>query len=280
MLALLVIASLGASPISLASETSTAASATATHVLIEAAIIQVPGGGSNTLGMSYLDGETPGLSDPAFGAGALSRSNMLTLTRLTPVAETNAPASQLKGFQYLAEPATDLDALIPALASDSRVKVLQRPRIQTSDGIPASMFVGESRPYPTRSGSKAGVNLNDSSTRQVLIGVTFEVTPAIKPDGLVVMDIRQKIDRLVGSTNIVNVGEVPITRSTEARAKVVVRYHETVLLAGLMETAEPSTPSGVPLLKDVPLLGPLFRRSPARTAPNEIIVLIRPTVLP
>ena len=249
------------------------------QVLIEAVIIQVTGGGSNTLGMSYPGGESPGPDDNAFSAGALSRSNMLSLTRLVPVAETNSPASQPGGFAYLAKPATDLDGMIAALASDSRAKILQRPRIQTSDGVTASMFVGESRPYPTSSYYGPG-HYGLPSSEQLQVGLTFEVTPFIKSDGTIVLDLHQKIDRVEGYVTIQNVGDVPVTSSTEARAKVVVRDRETILLGGLMETVNPRTPSGVPLLKEIPLLGPLFRSSSARTAPNEIIVLTRPTILP
>ena len=205
---------------------------------------------------------------------------MLSLTRLVPIAETNAAASQPSGFEYLAEPGTELDVMLPALASDSRVKILQRPRIKTSDGVPASMFVGEARPYPTGTGTGAGASTGASSSQQVLIGVTFEVTPAVKSDGTVEMDIHQKIDRFEGNVTIQNVGDVPVTSSIEAQAKVVVRDRETILLGGLIETGKPRTPSGVPLLKDIPLLGTLFRSSSASTAPNEIIVLIRPTILP
>jgi len=249
-------------------------------VLIEAVIIQVTGGGSNTLGMSDPGGEPQGPDNNAFAASALSRSNMLSLNRLVPMAETNAPASQPSGFVYLAKPATDLDGMIAALASDSRVKILQRPRIQTSDGVPASLFVGEARPYPTNSYLWEGSAYSSiSSVEQLLIGVTFEVTPVVKPDGFLEMEIHQKIDRLAGKVTIQNVGEVPVTSSTEAQAKVVVRDRETILLGGLMETGKPRTPSGVPPLEDLPLLGAKFRGSSARTPPNEIIILIRPTIL-
>ena len=253
----------------------------AVQVLIEAAIIQIPGGGSNALGTSYLGAETPGPDSNAFGAGSLSRSNMRSLTRLVPIAQTNDAASQPGGFGYLAKPGTDLDVMITALASDSRVKILQRPRIQTSAGVPASMFVGGAQPYPTNSYySGGGAYSSISSVEQLLIGVTFEVTPVVKQDGCVEMDIHQKIDRFDGNVTIPNVGDVPVTSSTEAQAKVVVRDRETILLGGMMETGKPRIPSGVPLLKDIPLLGALFRSSSTRTAPDEIIVLIRPTVLP
>ncbi len=141
-------------------------------------------------------------------------------------------------------------------------------------------FVGESRPYPGSKSAGGDSASGDTSARQLLIGLTFEVTPVIKPDGLVILDIHQKIDRVVGSTNIANVGEVPITSSTEAQAKVAVRDRETILLGGLMEMDKTRKPSGVPLLKNIPLLGPLFRSSSAHMERNELIVLIRPTVMP
>ncbi|MCX6921736.1 MAG: hypothetical protein NT154_00730 [Verrucomicrobia bacterium] len=252
----------------------------AVQVLIEATIIQIAGGGSNALGTGYLGAETPDPANDESGAGSLSRSNLLSLIRLAPIAQTNDAAGQPSGFGYLARPGTDLDRMIAALASDSRVKILQRPRIQTSDGVAASMFVGEARPYPAGTGSESVASASHSPAQQVLIGVTFEVTPAVKPDGTIVLDLHQKLARFEGNVTIQNVGEVPVTSSTEAQAKVVVRDHETILLGGLMETGEPRTPPGVPWPKDIQPPGALSRNSSARTAPNEILVLIRPTILP
>lgn len=273
LFALLAIASAAGAQTSAAADPSGAARATGTQILIEAVIFQIPARGSNTLGLSYLGGETQRPGNEPFGSGALSRSNLLSIIRFVPAAGTNIAASQASGFEYLAKPGTPLDVMVPMLADDSRVKILQRPRIQTSDGDPASVFVGESRPYLIRTGSGADAASSVASTQQVLIGVTFEVAPVVNPDGSVVMDIHQKIDRLAGHTNIVNVGQVPITSSTEARVKVQVRDRETILLGGLIETVKAPTASGVPLL------GALFRSSTSRTERNEILVLLRSTSL-
>jgi type II secretory pathway component GspD/PulD (secretin) len=110
--------------------------------------------------------------------------------------------------------------------------------------------------------------------------VSLDVTPLINPDGLVVMDIHQKIDSVKGTVNIANVGDVPITSSKEAQAKVAVRDHDTIVLGGLIETDKSDSSSGVPYLKDIPLLGVLFRTSSTDTTRSELVVLIRPTVLP
>ena len=110
--------------------------------------------------------------------------------------------------------------------------------------------------------------------------MTLEVTPLINPDGLVVMDIHQTIESANGTVNIVNVGDVPITSRKEAAAKVSVRDRDTIILGGLIETSKNKSSSGVPFLKDVPYLGYAFRQPPEKEIRNELIVLIRPTVLP
>src|SRR6202007_1585718 len=104
---------------------------------------------------------------------------------------SNGCAGLPGGFSYAAK-FMGFDATVKALASDGRVKILQRPRIQTSHAVQASLFVGQTRPYPTGT-SYGGFGGNYSSIQQLQIGVTLEVLPLINAEGLVVLDIRQKI---------------------------------------------------------------------------------------
>jgi general secretion pathway protein D len=142
------------------------------------------------------------------------------------------------------------------------------------------LFVGESRPYPSGSYYGGGAYGSYASIQQLQIGVSLEVTPLINPDGLVVMDIHQKIESFKGNVTVQGVGDVPITSSKDATAKVAVRDHDTIMLGGLIENSKNNNNSGVPLLKDVPLIGPLFRATSSDSTRSELIVLIRPTVLP
>ena len=111
-----------------------------------------------------------------------------------------------------------------------------------------------------------------ASIQQLQIGVTIEVTPLINPDGLVVMDIHVKIDSFEGNVTIQNVGDVPVTSSKDANAKVAVRDRDTIMLGGLIQTQKTDNNSGVPLLKDIPLLGFLFRTSSYDNSRQELIV--------
>ena len=249
------------------------------QVLIEAAVISVSLNNSRDLGISYL--QHPQTSGNFTGVGTVNNNNTLQDSAFSSIASgvTNAGSAVPSGFSYLMHWGQDLDVTLTAVAADSRARVLQRPRIQTSHNEPASIFVGQSRPYPTSSYYGGGAYGGYSSIQQLQIGVTLEVTPLINPDGLVVMDIHTKIDSFDGNVTIENVGDVPITSDKEAQAKVSVRDHDTIILGGLIETDQNKNDSGVPFLKDLPLLGFLFRSSHKDETRDELIVLIRPTVL-
>jgi general secretion pathway protein D len=145
--------------------------------------------------------------------------------------------------------------------------------------VEANLFVGETRPYPT--GSSYGGTLGGfSSIQQLQIGITLSVLPLINADGLVVMDIRQRIQNVGENVTIENIGEVPTTVDREANAKVAVRDRETIMLGGFISSDRSKSKNGVPFLQNIPLLGFFFRGQSDQDIRRELIVLIRPTVLP
>jgi general secretion pathway protein D len=244
------------------------------QVLIEAAVIEVDLTDSRTLGFSYL--QHPQNSGQWTGVGAINNGTLFNSGTFGSGTNSAAPS----GFSYLMSFGQDLDVAVAAAASDSKSRILQRPRIQTSHNEPANIFVGTTQPYPTSSYYGGGAYGGYSSIQQMQIGVTLQVTPLINPDGLVVMDISMQIDGLAGSVTIANVGDVPITSSKTASAKVSVRDHDTIILGGLIYSEKDKSASGIPYLMNVPLLGYLFRYSSAKNNRTELTVLIRPTVLP
>jgi general secretion pathway protein D len=252
------------------------------QVLIEAVIIEVSLNTSSSLGVSYLENKPHGIGNAFLGQGAINNSSFITPGSFNLInGATNAAGNLPSGFSYLASLGNnDLDVSVTALAADGHARILQRPRIQTSHAVPATLFVGESRPYPQGSYYGGGAFGGYSTIQQLQIGVSLEVTPLINPDGLVVMDIHQKIESFKGNVTIQGVGDVPVTSSKDATAKVAVRDRDTIMLGGLIETSKNANNSGVPLLKDIPLLGYLFRSSEKDETRSELIVLIRPTVLP
>src|SRR5439155_8390631 len=209
------------------------------------------------------------------GAGALNNSKSpVNLQSFTGFGSNAAP----QGFSYFGKWGNDFDVAMEAIAGNDHINVLSRPRIQTSHAVEANLFVGETRPYITSTYSYLGSGPS-AQYSQLQIGITLSVLPLINPDGLVVMDIHQKIQSVGG---IVSIGgnDVPRTIDREAAAKVSVRDKETIILGGFIRSEKSKSISGVPLLKDIPILGALFRSTSKTDDRRELMVLIRPTVLP
>ena len=259
------------------------------QVLIEAIVLDVSMGDDFSLGVS--GGQRPkNIGSSALGGsfnnpnGANGFLNQLisagTNGLLTPATSINYPATG--GLSYFGRLNQSWDFTLAALAGNTDAKILARPRIQTSHAVPASIFIGETRPYVTGTyfdGYSGGGSR--SQYQQTQIGISLNVLPLINTEGLVVMDIQEQVSQASdkGGGVIIDGNEVPITQDQNASAKVAVRSGETIVLGGFVRNTKGASKSGVPFLMDIPLLGSLFRSTTSSEKRRELLVLIRPTVL-
>ncbi len=174
-----------------------------------------------------------------------------------------------------------LDAVVRALADSSKFKVLSTPIIQTLHNQEATILVGESRPVPTSTVSdvvSSGTTAVRASIEFKDIAIELRVTPRINPNGMVTMDIEQKINDFGGNVPVGDV-LVPIITKREAKSSIAVHDQSTVVLGGLIREDKNLSESKVPLLGDIPFLGHLFKTKSTEKTRTELIVFIRPTVL-
>jgi general secretion pathway protein D len=182
------------------------------------------------------------------------------------------------GLSYFGSIGPTWDVAMSALESDSAATVIQRPRIQTSQAKPAQFFVGSTVPYVNNTTYGGSVYGNNSSYSQLSVGVELDVTPFINPDGLVVMDINQEIDDINGYTTI-DGNSVPNTDKRTLSSEIAVKDRDTIILGGFIRADKSTSKSGVPFLQDIPILGNLFTSRNDTKDRQELIVLMRPTVL-
>ncbi len=242
------------------------------QVLIEGIVMEVSLDNSSKFGVSAL--QRPQTTGKLTGAGLMDNGQgFLNPSSLA----TNVPSGS--GLSYFGKWGNDLDVTVTAAASDSTINVMSRPRIQTTHAVPAEFFVGDTVPYITGTYySDYGYSGNRSSYQQLEVGITLSVTPYITPDGLVVMEINQDISQLGTSVKIDN-NDVPTTTSRRTSATVSVEDGKTIMLGGYITSNKSRSKSGVPGLKDIPVLGNLFRSKSDINKRVELIVLMRPTVL-
>ena len=261
------------------------------QVLIEAVIMDV------NIGSAFSFGTSIAQNPKQFGStGASSATNALGapvnailgggggnngasfLSGLTNGTGGNFANNLGSGFSYFGNIGPTWDVAMTALASDNNATVIQRPRIQTSQAKPATFFVGNTVPYITGSYNGVYGGGNSSSYSQLTVGVELDVTPFINPDGLVVMDINQEIDDISGTTEI-DGNAVPETDKRTLSSEIAVRDQDTIMLGGFIRSQKTGSRSGVPVLEDIPVLGALFSSRSDTKAREELIVLMRPTVL-
>lgn len=92
------------------------------------------------------------------------------------------------------------------------------------------------------------------------------------------MQIQQEIDEIAAEDY--NGSGQPSTIKRTLNTTITVRDKDTVMLGGFIKSKKETDRSGVPYLKDIPLIGNLFTSRSDIKNRSELIVLMRPTVLP
>ena len=249
------------------------------QVLIESIIVEVTLGNTLNAGVSAVQHPQQFNNSNVAGGGVMANGTGSFLNFVRNAATngmgnslpTNAASS---GLNYFGSIGPTWDIAVQAAETDSKAHIIQRPRIQTSQAVPAQFFVGQSVPYITGSYSYNGVQ---NSYSQLSVGVELDVTPFINPEGAVSMQIQQEIDE-IADQNYNNSGQ-PSTVKRTLNSTITVRDRDTVILGGFVYSDKTHNTAGVPLLMDIPLLGWLFRSTADNKSHNELMVLMRPTVL-
>jgi general secretion pathway protein D len=241
------------------------------QVLIEAVILEVNLGDTLNYGVSAIQ-HGKQFTPNFFGAGAMNNGVFGGLT--------NFPQNSLDGFTYLGQFGDSFDVAIKAIATDRKANVISRPRIQTSHAIPGDIFVGETRPYITGfSDYNYGSSLSTRSTvQEKVIGLTLSVTPFITPEGFVVMELQQQFDSFKGNIEVEG-NPYPLVDSRMAQSTLTVRNGDLIMMGGFITDSHSKSKSGVPILKDIPGLGALFRSTTQEASRTELIILMKATVL-
>jgi general secretion pathway protein D len=171
--------------------------------------------------------------------------------------------------------------VLNALASDNKATVLSSPRVLARNGEQATIQVGQEVPIIT---SQQSTNASTTSGAQILqtvqyrsTGVILKVKPVIHSSDQIDLDVSQEVSGAVATTTGVNVSPTFTTRKVDT--KLTLRNGATVLLGGLISDENSRGNAGIPLLKDIPLIGNLFNTQTGGGSRRELVILITPYVI-
>ena len=160
--------------------------------------------------------------------------------------------------------------MIDALATAGLANVLARPNVTAISGESASFFSGGEFPLPT--GFDDGVLVFSYKK----YGVLLDFVPTVVDTGRIVLTVRPEVSEpsLNQSVTVIPGVTVPVINVRRAETTVEVGDGESIVIAGLFRNTSNSVESGLPGLKDVPLLGLLFGQTSVRSDELELIVVV------
>jgi general secretion pathway protein D len=181
----------------------------------------------------------------------------------------------------------NFNALVQALETDNKVRILATPRVFTSNNQQATIDITTNIPIVSSS-PIIGFGGTTNNYTPLPVGITLNVTPRITKDGLVTIDVYASDSELLGfdtlQTGTDSNGrplftQAPRTSERTTDTSVSVRDGEVVALGGLIRDSQSLSTSKVPLLGDIPLLGALFRSTTKINNKTELMIFMIPHVV-
>ncbi|HEX8454205.1 MAG TPA: secretin N-terminal domain-containing protein [Longimicrobium sp.] len=166
----------------------------------------------------------------------------------------------------------DVRATLRAIAADARVNVLATPSVLARNNEEARILVGSQVPFTQIARSGLSGEVLDRVVQFRDVGTELAIVPTINQDGYVTLSVLQQVSTLTNQTLF----GAPIITVREAQTSAVVRDRQTVVIGGLIGSEESRFRRGIPILKDIPLLGYLFRDTETRGRKTELVIFLTP----
>ena len=243
------------------------------QVLIEGKIVEASEDFSTTVGVRWSASGSPitlAQTGGALGTPLELRPNMVFGNNGDAVLP-NTVGLRLGALDFLG----DLEAALSLAESDQTAKIISSPRVLAMNREKAEIGqVGEVISIVT---IQNGVVGNATITENRLpVTLKLTVIPQITSDGSVIMDM-DVIRQFAGAEVNPTTRSRPINSRT-AKTKVLVKNGETAVIGGIYQVDEGQSETGVPLLKDIPVLGWLFKQRQTTKLKNELLIFLTPKI--
>ncbi|MFW0758179.1 type II secretion system secretin GspD [Pseudomonas sp. H11T01] len=240
------------------------------QVLIHAAIVEISGDIVEALGVQWgvSTGDAKGLIN--FPGTGISIPGGLKFDEKNP-----APEGAL-----LSLGSDRFNALISALASNTRSNLLSTPSLLTLDNQEAEIMVGQNVPFKTGSyaTNSSGADNPFTTVERKDVGIRLKIKPHINEGSTLRLEVEQEVSDIAPSVAGVNSSDL-ITNKRALKSTILADDGEIIVIGGLIKDSVRTQESGVPLLRSIPYLGALFRWTKDTQTKSNLMVFLRPTIV-
>ena len=252
------------------------------QVQVEAAILEVSISKSDEFAVDLQgsDGGKDGgvVASSNFGRSSDSIINLIRnpaeMTRFTVAAASSGSLVLPGGIKI---PSQSL--LLTAAQDNNDVNILSAPNILTTDNEEAEIVVGQNVPF-LASTSTNDTNLSNTFNQidREDVGITLRITPQISSQSFVTLNVYTEVSSLdATSAAASNLG--PTTNKRKSETTVIAKDGQMIVIGGLISDGTTKSDSGVPFLRDIPILGMAFGASAEAHKKQNLLIFITPHIV-
>ncbi len=242
------------------------------QVLIEVAIVQITGDDSLDFGIEALQEDRKGggaivSGGTGFGLGAQADTNGTGFPDVQNLAAVAGGA-----LRYLKP--NDISVLIKAISTKSNVNILSQPLLLVAENESGDFSTKVSEPTIAVS---QGTATTISSFAGFAEAVTsLKITPQVSPEGYVTLRITQSFEEFTGQSAA---GIPPPKVSNTVTTLITIPDSFTAILGGFTRDSAQESRTGIPILKDVPIIGALTSSTTTKVTKSRLYLFVRPRIL-
>ena len=169
---------------------------------------------------------------------------------------------------------------VEALISTKAAEILSKPSVLVLDGRQARIQVGQQIPIVKTTDTQIS---QTKSVDYIPVGIVLNLRPRINEDDtritIQVETIISETEERIGASSGGGVLEAPVINNRRVQSFVRVANNTPFIIGGLISNKKSQSEGGIPILKDLPLLGKIFSVSTERSIKKEVIVVITPHII-
>ena len=223
---------------------------------------------------------TTTVTGPTGSTGTVSTAPA-SIPGVTMQSGASAAFTTAGGLTFVAlDTVNKLKGLINLLAAEGKVNILASPHIMAANNQEARIMIGEEVPVLTSQALpmiSQATSFQTSTVQYRSTGIILTVKPQINARGLVTLEISQEVSD--AKTTTTGVGGTPTFTVRQAHTSLITADNQTVVLGGLIREDNTHTQAGIPGLRKMPVLGPLFGSEGVSKQKTELLVLITPHII-
>ena len=191
---------------------------------------------------------------------------------------SETPSANGIGIGKITRSPMTFDAAIKALETRDVAHLMASPNVSLLDGEKAFILIGDRINYPVLTGYTS-TNSPIFSVNTERVGIYLQVAASISSDGYVTLTLYPQVSSITGYLNV-NGASYPQVSSREAQTTLRVKSGDTIVLGGMLQDQDIQNVDKVPILSSIPFFGELFKHRTKTKSKSQVIITIRPSIVP